>query len=172
MHSHSSRAIALLVALLLAASGQLALASAASAKVWKVTRPDTSIDALTHLREYENRIVFFVNKRRKAADLDPVRFFTGCLDRVSERWATHLAESGELVHRNQKKVLRRCDLHWTGETLVRGTALTPSEAVKAWMHSPSHRDVLMKKRAKRAGMGVKVDSEGRYVGVVNFGDPA
>ena len=166
------RALALLTAVVLATTGQLALASTASAKLWKVPSPDLSIDALTHLTEYENRVVYFVNKKRKAHDLEPVRYFTSCLDRLSERWASHLAETGELVHRNQKKVLRTCDLSWTGETLVRGTGLTPSEAVKAWMHSPSHRDVLMKKRAKRAGMGVKLDSEGRFVGVLNFGDPA
>lgn len=165
-----SRALALLVAVLVALGGQVALSSSASAKLWKVPKPDLSINALTHLTEYETRVVHLINKKRTARDLEPVRYFSSCLDRLSERWARHLADTGELVHRSQKKVLRRCDLTWAGENLVRGTALTPAEAVKAWMGSPGHRAVLLKGRANRAGMGAKLDSQGRIVGVLNFGD--
>ena len=166
------RPAALLLALLLAGGLQVALVPVASAKIWAVPAPDPSLDPLTHLSEYENRVVHLVNKKRKAADLRPVRRFNGCIDRLSERWARKIVDTGELVHRDQTSVLRRCDLAWAGETLVRGTALTPAEAVQAWMDSPSHRDVLMKKRARHAGLGARLDPEGRIVGVLNFGDPA
>lgn len=166
-----TRHLAALVAATLLATGLLVAApGAASAKIWKVPPPDTSLDPLVKLTEYENRVVHLVNKRRKRADLRPVRYFSSCVDRFSERWARHLAETGELVHRNQKKILRRCDLTWVGETIVRGTALTPTGAVRAWMKSPGHRAVLMKPRANRAGVGVRIDSQGRVVGVLNFGD--
>jgi uncharacterized protein YkwD len=144
-------------------------AAPASAKVWKVPAPDTSLDPLTHLTEFENRIVVQINKRRKKADLKPVRYFDSCVDGFSERWARHLASTGEFVHRNQRKILRRCDLTWVGETLVRGTALTPVSAVKAWMHSPEHRAVLMKPRANRAGVGVRLGG-GKVYAVLNFAD--
>lgn len=166
------RLVAGLVAALLLTTGQAVLASpAAQAKLWEVPAPDPSLDPLVKLLEHETRVVHLVNKKRKAHDLEPVRWFNGCLDRLSERWASHLAETGDLVHRNQRKVLRRCDLTWAGENLVRGTLLTPAAAVKAWMASETHRAVLLKPRARWAGMGVKIDDQGRYVGVLNLGDP-
>jgi uncharacterized protein YkwD len=171
--SRSARGlVALLLAAIMTVCGQVALApSPAGAKLWEVPEPDLSLDPLVKLVEHENRVVHLVNKKRKAHDLAPVKWFNSCLDRLSERWAAHIAETGELVHRNQRKVLRRCDLTWAGENLVRGSALTPAAAVKAWMESDGHRAVLLKSRARWAGMGVKIDDEGRYVGVLNLGDP-
>ncbi|MBB6625893.1 CAP domain-containing protein [Nocardioides sp. KIGAM211] len=142
----------------------------ASAKVWKVPAPDTSLDPLTHLTEYENRVVIGINKARKAHDLTPVRYFSSCVDHFSESWARHLADTGLFEHRNQNKILRKCNLSWVGETLVRGTLITPGQMVKAWMHSPEHRVIILKKRANRAGVGVRLDSQGRFVGVLNFAD--
>lgn len=166
-----TRLPALLVTLTLVLGAQLALATTASAKLWKVPAPDLSIDPLTALTEYETRIVVAVNKQRRAADLKPVRYFDGCVDRAAERWSAHLAETGELQHRNLKKLLTRCDLDWAGETLVRGSALLPGAAVEAWMNSPEHRKVLLKPRARNAGVGTKLDAEGRLVSVLNFSDP-
>ena len=119
---------------------------------------------------FENRILAVVNKRRKAADLEPVRSFDPCIDRFAERWARHLAATGDFEHRDQRRILRRCDLTWVGENLIRGSALTPAATVRAWLRSPGHRAVLMKPRANRAGIGVRVDDQGRIVGVLNFGD--
>lgn len=169
--SHT-RALALLLTLVVAGTAQLALASTASAKLWKVTAPDTTVDPLVQLVEYENRIAFLVNKKRMRADLKPVRYFETCLDRTSERWSAHLVDIDKLVHRDLTKVLKNCDLNWVGETLVRGSALLPGAAVKAWMKSPPHRKVLMKPRARLAGVGTRLDSEGRFVTVLNFSDPS
>ena len=127
-------------------------------------------DALLDLNVFEDRILAIVNKHRKAADLQPVRSVNGCIDKFSERWSRHLAETGDFVHRDQHRILRRCDLTWVGEDLVRGTALTPASAVRAWLHSPGHRAVLLKPRAARAGIGIRIDGQGRIVGVLNFGD--
>ncbi len=172
MSPQRTRLLSLLVALLIAVTGQLMLAQTASAKVWKVPAPDAEINPLVALTEYENRIAFQVNKKRKSADLRPVRFFETCVDRTSERWVAHLVDIGDLVHRNLGKVLKKCDLEWVGETLVRGTALQPGAAVKAWMASPPHRAVLMKPRARLAGVGTLLDADGRLVTVLNFSDPA
>ena len=170
MPPHLNRPIALTLGVLIALSGQLALAETAVAKVWSVPSPATELDPLTNLTEYENRIAFLVNRKRKAADLKPVRYFESCVDRTSERWSAHLADSGELAHQDLTKVLNDCNVDWVGEALVRGTAVLPGAAVKAWMASPPHRKVLMKPRASRAGVGTRIDAEGRVVTVLNFSD--
>lgn len=172
--SLSRRSRGLLAALttsVVATVGSLvATAAPASATTWAVPAPDSSLDPLLHLTEFENRVVVKINKHRAHAGLKKVRYFDSCIDGFSERWAEHLVEIGELVHRDQHRILDRCNLTWVGETLVRGTALTPTEAVRAWMHSPEHRAVLMKPRANRAGVGFRIDGQGRVVGVLNFGD--
>jgi uncharacterized protein YkwD len=165
------RPLALSLALVVAPAALVTVvAPPASASIWAVPAPDASVDPLLHLTEFENRIVVRINKVRKAADLKPVRYFDSCVDGFSERWARHLADTGDFEHRNQRKILNRCDLTWVGETLVRGTGLTPLSAVKAWMNSPTHRAVIMKPRANRAGVGFRLDDQGRLVGVLNFGD--
>lgn len=170
--SRLTRTATTLVTSLVVLVGGLLVTTAppASARIWKVPSPAASLDPLTHLNEFENRIVVLINRHRARAGLHKVRYFDSCIDGFSERWAGHLAASGELVHRNQHRILDRCHLTWVGETLVRGTAITPGKVVRAWLHSPEHRAVIMKPRANRAGVGVRIDDRGRVVGVLNFGD--
>ena len=168
------RAVAWVVGVLALVAGSVALTSAPTqAAVWKLPVADASLDPSQHLTEYETRILINVNKHRVNAGLKPVRYFETCPDRLAERWARHLvnvADFGDWTHRDQDAVRHRCDYSWAGETLIRGTDLSPRAAVRAWMASPSHRAVLMKPRANRAGIGVRLDSQGRVVGVLNFGD--
>lgn len=164
------RAAALLALLALVLGGLLmSTTQSASAAIWRPA-VDSSLNPLLSLDEYEDRVLVKVNRNRRAAGLRPVRYFQTCVDGFAERWAAHLASTGEFVHRDQRRILDRCGFTWAGETLVRGTALTPAEAVRAWMNSPTHRAVLMKPRANRAGIGVRIDLRGRVVGVLNFGD--
>jgi uncharacterized protein YkwD len=145
----------------------------AQASVRRVPAPDHSVNPATHPNEYENRIMARINKARARAGLKQVRVYQSCLDGHADRWAKHLAESGRLVHRNQRRVLDTCNLHWTGETLARGgRGLSPGAMVRAWMHSSGHRAVLMKPRANLAGVGIRFDSRGYVYGVVNLGDPS
>lgn len=146
------------------------LAAPAQAKTWLAPGADLQVNPQKKLNEFENRILLQINKARKDAGLKKVKVFQSCVDRQSERWAGKIKRSGDFVHRDQMKVIKRCDLMWTGETLVRGVGLTPETAVTAWLNSPSHYDVIMKERARWAGIGVRVDSDGRYIGVLNFGD--
>lgn len=151
-------------------AGSAALFSApAHAKVWRVTT-DRDADPMSDLEEFENRILVKVNQARARHGLKRVRLFESCVDSKSERWARRIKRTGEFVHRNQMRVVTGCDLSWTGENLVRGVGLTPQVAVQAWLDSPSHRAVLLKPRARWAGIGVKVDAQGRTIGVLNFGD--
>ena len=119
---------------------------------------------------YQTRVLHLVNHRRAAHGLHPVRRISPCVDRLSESWAVHLADTGDFVHRDQHVVLDRCHMHWAGEALARGTGMLPVGAVTAWMHSSEHRAVLLKPRANRAGIGVRLDGQGRVVLVLNFTD--
>ena len=160
--------VVLAVTLVVGAAG--VLVSPTQAQIWPAPTSDPDRDPQLRLNEFENRILVQVNRARRDAGLKTVKVFESCVDRQSERWARTIKRSGDLVHRDQAKVIRRCDLMWTGETLVRGVGLTPAAAVNAWLNSPAHYDVIMKKRARWAGIGVRIDQEGRYVGVLNFGD--
>lgn len=164
------RAAAFLTFLALALGGLLgSTTGSASAALW-TPKINSALNPLLNLNEYEDRILVKVNKNRRTAGLKPVKYFQTCVDGFAERWAAHLASGSDLVHRDQRRILDRCDFTWAGEALVRGAALTPAEAVRAWMSSPSHRAILMKPRANRAGIGVRIDLRGRVVGVLNFGD--
>ncbi|MGZ5398427.1 MAG: CAP domain-containing protein [Nocardioides sp.] len=161
---------AVIVSVALVAASAALFAAPAQAKTWLAPAADIGVDPLTHLNEFENRMLIQINKARAKAGLKKVRLFESCVDDTSERWALRIKRTGEFEHRDQMSVINRCDLAWTGETLVRGTGLTPESAVNAWLNSPSHYDVIMKKRARWAGIGVRIDSDLRVVGVLNFGD--
>lgn len=170
---HLLRSIAVaVVAFGLTAGGTALVAAPAEARTWVGPQADPEVDPLQDLDEFENRMLVAINQARVAAGLRKVRVFQSCVDSYAERWANRIRKTGEFAHRNQITVLNGCDLKWTGEALVRGTGLTPEVAVTAWLNSPSHYAVIMKKRARWAGIGVRVDADGRVVGVLNFGDPS
>ena len=173
-----SRALIRFVAVLavgLVASLPTHQATAAQDKVtgqtWSIPAPNPTLDPVLALDEFENRLMHSINDVRKNAGLRPVRFFDSCVDQLAESWSTRIATSGALAHRDQDVILRRCDQAWAGEDLVRGTLLTPAIVVNAWMNSPSHREILLKKRASRAGIAISLDGQGRFVGVLNLTDP-
>lgn len=137
--------------------------------LWKPV-VDAAVDPMVDLDEYEDRVLAAINRKRAKADLPRVRFFHQCADLIAEAWAVKLSVLGDLVHRDPHVLLRRCDYDWAGETLVRGTGLTPRAAVRAWLASRTHRAVLMKRRADRAGIGTVLGLDGRLYTVLNFGD--
>ena len=168
MRLHARILLAAVMSLTFAA-GTVALSSPAQAATWS-PRINTSLDPLLAPGEFEDRILVQINKARARHDLPKVRVFQSCVDGYAERWAKHLKSIDSLVHRNLTKVLSGCDLRWVGETLVSGTSLTPSSAVRAWLNSPPHRAVILKDRARMAGIGVRVDGNGKVYAVLNFGD--
>ena len=99
-----------------------------------------------------------------------MRVFQSCVDGYAERWSRRLKRIEKLEHRDLGKILDGCDVNWVGENLVSGTDLGPNAAVRAWMQSPPHRRVLLKKRARWAGIGVRVGGDGRTYAVLNFAD--
>jgi len=122
--------------------------------------------AVTGPGEFETRLLHRINEVRSDAGLHEVRH-DSCVDAQAEQWSRHVASSGTLQHRDQDIILRRCDQVWAGENLVRGRQLTPAAVVEAWMASPAHREIMMKKRAQRVGVAVSRDDQGRIIGVLN-----
>ena len=170
MNAMLRRTATALAAISLAFGVTTAVSAPADAKVWKVPATDGGDNPMTDLTEYETRLINKINNFRAKHDKHKVQYFQSCADGMSERWAKHLKEIDTLVHRDQYNVLDECNFTWTGEVLVSGTGLRPYQAVRAWLNSPGHRDVIMKSRATRVGAGVRVQPDGTVFAVLNFGD--
>jgi len=142
---------------------------AAEARTWSVPRTvppttanDPGSDAL------ETALMVRINEARAARGLPRIKTFDGCTDRLAEKWGARIARTGVLEHRDQREVIRRCDNSWAGETLVRGADLSPDTMVQLWLDSPGHRAILLSPRARRAGVAITRDAQGRTIGVVNL----
>lgn len=158
-------ALALLTPLL-AVLALVGAAGTAQASTWAVPTTRTEGPA-SSMDEFEDQLMVEINKARRAHGQARIRVYDRCTDRLAERWSTHLAETGLFEHRNQMQVINRCKVSWAGENLVRGTALTPEAMVNAWLNSPPHREIMLNRKAKRAGVSVTRDAQGRLVGVLN-----
>lgn len=145
--------------------------SPARAELWAVPSTPASNAPAQDLDAFEDQVMVKVNAARADAGMPRIRFYDSCVDRLSEKLSVRIVDTGDLAHRDQNQVLSRCGQSWAGEDLVRGTSLTPDAVVQAWLNSPPHREILLKRRASRAGVAVAVDAQGRYVGVLNVADP-
>lgn len=121
--------------------------------------------------EFEDRTIYWINQYRVDRGLPRVRD-GGCLDSFAEKWAWKMRGSDRLYHQNLYKILDQCSsLTWVGEVMARGSETSdPKHWVDAWMASDEHRAVIMKPRADRIGMGVRVGADGRRVLVGDLGD--
>ena len=169
MRSNARLVVATLLTLAVTAGVTLVAALPASSAIW-APRTTNSFDPQVDLDQFEARILVKVNQVRVRRDLPRVRVFQSCVDGYAESWVKRLSRTGTMQHRDLTKVINGCNLNWVGENLVSGTGLRPATAVRAWMNSPPHRSILLKKRARWAGIGVRVGSDGRTYAVLNFGD--
>lgn len=169
MRSHARLVLATALTLAVTAGVAILAALPASSATW-TPRTSSSFDPQADLEEFESRILIRVNRVRARHNLPKVRVFQSCVDGYAERWSQKLKKSGAMRHRDLGTMLDGCNLNWVGENLVSGTGLLPRVAVRAWMDSPPHRSVLLKRRANWAGVGVRVDQHGRTYAVLNFGD--
>jgi uncharacterized protein YkwD len=133
-----------------------------------VPRSAAAVDANASSDQLEDALMVRINQARAAHGLPKIWNFDVCTDQLAEKWGARIARTGVLEHRDQREVIRRCDNSWAGETLVRGTGLSPETRVELWLASPGHREILLSPRAKRAGVAITRDSQGRTIGVVNL----
>jgi uncharacterized protein YkwD len=144
--------------------------AAANATTWSVPATlDTSKDVTAMTGDdLETALMVEINKARAANGLRKIWNFDVCTDDLAERWGDRIARTGVFEHRDQNEVIRKCNNSWAGETLVRGAGLTPKDMVQLWLDSPGHREILMSPRARRAGVAITEDAQGRRIGVVNL----
>lgn len=151
------RAFAVALAATLATFGLTAVSSPAQAASSAVMQMSANT--------YESRVQYHVNKKRAARGLPRLRL-ESCTDGTAERWASHLASTGEFYHQSMMTIINQCDAYYAGETLGRG-AISPKKLVYLWMNSPAHKDVLLSKHARRIGVGSYL-ANGQWVTAANF----
>jgi uncharacterized protein YkwD len=142
--------------------------TAAEATTWSVPRAASDVAADATSDQLEDALMVRINEARAEHGLREIRTFDVCTDQLAEQWGARIARTGVLAHRDQREVIRKCDNSWAGETLVRGTNLSPETMVSLWLDSPGHREILLSPRAKRAGVAITRDAQGRTIGVVNL----
>jgi uncharacterized protein YkwD len=141
----------------------------AQAKTWSVPTSVAVKDAgISTSDDLEDTLMVEINAARAAQGLRKIWNFDVCTDELAEQWGARIARTGLFEHRDQDEVIRRCHTSWAGETLVRGTGLTAADMVELWLGSPGHREILLNPRARRAGVAVTRDPQGRMIGVVNL----
>ena len=165
-----SRTLSVLASAAVAAVVMCGVPAAAQATTWPVPSALDTAKDVTELTgdELENALMVEINKARAANGLRKIWNFDVCTDGLAERWGERIARTGVFEHRDQSEVIRKCNHSWAGETLVRGAGLTPKSMVDLWLDSPGHREILLSPRARRAGVAITEDAQGRRIGVVNL----
>jgi len=97
--------------------------------------------------EAQGDLLAAVNGHRIALDRRPLRADLGIMRR-SQRHAERMAEAGDLFH-SQLRLPEGAT--WAGETI--GTGGSIRSVVRAWLHSPEHRWIILH-RAQIGGAGV------------------
>ena len=169
------RSLSTLATVIVAGAVLCGVPTAAEAKTWSV--PRTASHAISGAQVdvgavasdvLEDALMVEINEARAANGLRKIWNFDVCTDQLAEEWGQRIARTGIFEHRDQLEVVRRCNNSWAGETLVRGVGLTPDVMVDLWLDSPGHRAILLNPRARRAGVAIEQDSQGRMIGVVNL----
>lgn len=165
---HHPRILSRLATLGIAAA-LLCVPAAAEAKTWSVPTAIAVKDGSDlSSSELEDALMVEINSARARQGLRKIWNFDVCTDQLAEQWGSRIARTGKFVHRDQNEVIRKCNNSWAGETLVRGTGLSPRDMVELWLDSPGHREILLNPRARRAGVAITDDPQGRTIGVVNL----
>ncbi len=165
----SSALLAALTVTLVASGLTLVAAGPAGAATSDTARTTTAASGATSRMSadtYEQRVQYFVNRKRAAHGLRPLRF-ESCTDGAAERWALQLAARGTLVHQSAGDIMDTCNAYYAGETLGQGT-FGPRGLVKSWMRSSLHRSVLLSKHARRIGVGTALTGSGQWVTAADF----
>lgn len=118
--------------------------------------------------QFRRQVVKLTNKARarhdrRRLDVKP------CLDRVAQRWARHMARTGDLEHNDLDAVQRACGRRFgVGENIAYGYG-TPRAVVRGWMSSDGHRRNILRRSYDHIGVGA-FRKNGTWWWVQDFGD--
>ncbi|TWG92625.1 Cysteine-rich secretory protein family protein [Nocardioides sp. J9] len=117
---------------------------------------------------YERNVMRHINKRRANNGMRGVKA-SACVDRYAESRARRMANENRMVHYpGLRRVFTGCGGRLVGEIIARGRGFNKAAVVvRAWMHSRSHRDVILTRKFRQAGVGAWRDGSGTvFVSVV------
>lgn len=150
-----------------ATAGLVASAALTAAPVLEPPAAEArTVDAMT--RTYESAVLRQLNRRRAAHGLRALRM-SSCIDRYAESRSRRMAVEDRLVHfGGLRRAFSTCGGSMVGEVIARGRSFADAAVLaRAWMRSPSHRDVILTGRFRHAGVGAWRDGDGTvYVSVV------
>jgi uncharacterized protein YkwD len=118
---------------------------------------------------YAAHLTAGVNAERSRAGLAPLGA-SSCAQRYAQRWAEHLASTGEFGHQSLGPVLSGCGASQAAENIARGSG-SPSTLVAAWMASSGHRANILDASLTVAGMAAVQGANGSWTAVQVFLTP-
>ena len=112
---------------------------------------------------YEGTVHHGINDVRR-----PDAWFGRCVDQQAEKWARHMAATRSFHHSDIRATLRQCNARWVGEIIGWGL-WSPHDIIQAWLHSPTHRSVMLNRVYRRMGVAsVPYGRHGERATVVQF----
>lgn len=124
-----------------------------------------------------DQVLQLVNLERAGAGLGPVIPDAG-LDQIASEYACRMIEDGFFGHHDpvsgsgpgERAVAGKYLFYSLGENLAAGQE-SPSEVVRVWMESPTHRDVILGRSWTEAGVAVRFGGEYGSYWVLELADP-
>jgi uncharacterized protein YkwD len=116
----------------------------------------------------EDEVIRLVNAERKKAGLSPVTK-NDDLMKVARMKADDMTNNGYCAHESPtygspKNMVEKytTGITFLGENITAGQP-TAAEAVTAWVISPAHNDIILKKSANIVGIGVSLNEKGNLI---------
>lgn len=97
-----------------------------------------------------------INIERERNNRPPVSW-SNRMERLAQGHSDEMAEQDRMFHSN-RYALEGGENVWSGT----GHSWSASDVVQSWMNSPGHREWLLDRRVKSAGVGVSQSSSGTY----------
>lgn len=125
-----------------------------------------------------DQVLELINLERATADLPPA-VHNPVLSKIASDYACRMIEEGFFGHEDpltghgpsDRAITHKYPFYAVGENLAAGPE-TPAEVMRAWMDSPSHRDIILDERWTEVGIAVRTGGEFSVYWVQEFGDPA
>ena len=123
----------------------------------------TSARSQASFRSSTERVVFkLLNQIRREHKLPQFRFSaalrSSAREHSADMLARHYFEHNSPNETFDHRIRRHLDSSLVGENIAWGTGryATPEGIVKLWMHSPTHRHIILMRSLHRIGLGVAI----------------
>ncbi|CAN5413919.1 hypothetical protein BH09ACT10_BH09ACT10_09100 [soil metagenome] len=110
---------------------------------------------------YEASAIKWTNKERTDRDRVKLKYKKAakCVDGFAERWAKKMATKQKMYHQKLGPIMDSCDLSMVGENIAYGFT-SGKKVVNAWMHSPGHKENILRPKYRLIGLGAYKDDNG------------